>query len=57
MPVLRMSVMRAYGLTVLIFILSCSAFGHVGSPNVYLEGDAGPYHLLVTVNPPAMVPA
>ena len=48
--------MRAYGLAVLILMLSSSAFGHVGSPNVYLEGDAGPYHLLVTVNPPAMVP-
>jgi hypothetical protein len=48
--------MRAYGLAVLILLLSFSAFGHVGSPNVYLEGDAGPYHLLVTVNPPAMVP-
>jgi hypothetical protein len=48
--------MRAYGLAVLIFMLSSSALGHVGSPNVYLEGNAGPYHLLVTVNPPAMVP-
>lgn len=48
--------MRACGLTVLILVLSFSAFGHVGSPNVYFEGDAGPYHLLITVNPPAMVP-
>jgi hypothetical protein len=23
---------------------------------VYFEGDAGPYHLLLTVNPPAMIP-
>jgi hypothetical protein len=28
----------------------------VGSPNVYFEGNFGPYHLLVTVTPPAMVP-
>ena len=48
--------MRACQLTALILMLSSSAFGHVGSPNVYLEGDAGPYHLLITVNPPAMVP-
>jgi hypothetical protein len=48
--------MRAYGLAVLILILSSSGFGHVGSPNVYFEGNAGPYHLLVTVTPPAMVP-
>jgi hypothetical protein len=48
--------MRACRLTVLILMLSSSVFGHVGSPNVYLDGDAGPYHLLITVNPPAMVP-
>jgi hypothetical protein len=35
---------------------SSLAFAHVGSPNVYFEGDAGQYHLLLTVNPPAMVP-
>lgn len=33
-----------------------AAFAHVGSPNVYLEGNAGPYHLLVTVSPPPMIP-
>jgi len=45
---------RIWGLTLLI--VACSAFAHVGSPNVYFEGDAGPYHLLITVNPPAMIP-
>ncbi|MGA7400304.1 MAG: hypothetical protein WCC99_14065 [Candidatus Sulfotelmatobacter sp.] len=48
--------MRACRLAVLILLFTSSAVGHVGSPNVYFEGDAGPYHLLVTVNPPAMVP-
>jgi hypothetical protein len=48
--------MRAYRLVLLILVLSSSAFAHVGSPNVYFQGDAGPYHLLVTVIPPAMVP-
>jgi hypothetical protein len=48
--------MRACGLAVLILMLSSSAFGHVGSPDVYFEGNAGPYHLLVTVIPPPMVP-
>jgi hypothetical protein len=28
----------------------------VGSPDVYYEGNAGPYHLLVTIRPPAVVP-
>lgn len=36
--------------------LSTTAFAHVGSPDVYYQGDAGPYHLLITVRPPAMVP-
>ena len=29
---------------------------HVGSPDVFLEGLAGPYRLLVTVRPPAVIP-
>ncbi len=32
----------------------CAA--HVGSPDVFLEGSAGPYRLLVTVRPPQVVP-
>jgi len=46
--------MKFWSLT-LVF-LSAIAFAHVGSPDVYYQGDAGPYHLLVTVRPPAMVP-
>jgi len=30
--------------------------GHVGSPDVYLEGSAGPYPLLVMVRPPVVIP-
>ena len=37
-------------------VATTAAFAHVGSPNVYFEADAGPYHLLVTVDPPPMVP-
>ncbi|MGB6596713.1 MAG: hypothetical protein WBE70_06290, partial [Candidatus Acidiferrum sp.] len=29
---------------------------HVGSPDVYFEGDAGPYHLYVTVRVPQVIP-
>jgi hypothetical protein len=29
---------------------------HVNSPDVYYDGQAGPYHLLVTVRPPEVVP-
>lgn len=39
-----------------LIILTATAFAHVGSPDVYMEGNAGPYRLLVTVNPPAMIP-
>ena len=48
--------MRACRLAVLIVMLNSSVFAHVGSPNVYLESDAGPYHLLLSINPPAMIP-
>jgi hypothetical protein len=29
---------------------------HVGSPDIFYQGDAGPYRLLVTVRPPQVVP-
>jgi len=51
--------MRAYSRrtsVLLLLVSSTLGFSHVGSPNVYFEGDAGPYHLLVTINPPAMIP-
>jgi len=48
--------MRAYGLAILLLTCSFSVHAHVGSPEVYFEGAAGPYHLLVKVSPPAMVP-
>jgi hypothetical protein len=41
---------------VLFFAVSSAAFAHVGSPDVFYEGNAGPYHLLVTVRPPAVIP-
>ena len=52
---MRTSCRRTWVITFLI-VISAVAFAHVGSPNVYFEGDAGPYHLLLTVNPPAMIP-
>ena len=35
---------------------AASAFAHVGSPDVFFEGDAGPYKLFVTIRPPVVVP-
>jgi hypothetical protein len=40
--------------TVLLAALSLSA--HVGSPDVFFEGDAGPYRLFVTVRVPQVIP-
>jgi len=51
---MRTSCRRTWG--ILLIVTSTVAVAHVGSPNVYFEGDAGPYHLLLTVNPPAMIP-
>jgi hypothetical protein len=48
--------MQACRLAVLLLMFSPFVLAHVGSPDVYFEGAAGPYQLLVTVNPPAMVP-
>lgn len=43
----------------ILFAVTCFArlaFAHVGSPDVFYEGDAGPYHLFVTVNVPPVIP-
>jgi hypothetical protein len=40
----------------IVVALSLPAFAHVGSPDVYYDGHAGPYHLLVTVRPSPVVP-
>jgi hypothetical protein len=42
----------------LCFVLYCAlpVFAHVGSPDVFYEGEAGPYHLLVTIRPPQVIP-
>jgi len=37
-------------------IFQAPALAHIGSPDVFLEGFAGPYRLLVTVRPPIAIP-
>ena len=39
-----------------ILILASGASAHVGSPDVFLEGNAGPYRLFVTVRVPEVIP-
>ena len=37
-------------------LLASPLAAHVGSPDVFFEGSAGPYKLLVTIRPPEVVP-
>jgi hypothetical protein len=42
---------------IVILLLLCStARAHIGSPDVFFEGDAGPYKVFVTVRMPAVIP-
>jgi len=48
--------MRIAFLALGLALLPLSGAAHVNSPDVYYDGYAGPYHLLVTLRPPAVVP-
>ena len=39
-----------------IFFALAPCWAHVGSPDVYFQGLAGPYHLTITIRTPAMIP-
>jgi len=41
---------------IFVLLLPLAGTAHVNSPDVYYDGYAGPYHLLVTLRPPAVVP-
>src|SRR6266700_1182438 len=43
-------------LLVIFLLLPLALPAHVGNPDVYYDGYAGPYHLLVTLRPPLVVP-
>src|ERR1700722_3918834 len=47
---------RTIGILVLVMAAGLSVSAHVGSPDVFFEGDAGPYHLYVTVRVTQVVP-
>src|SRR5271163_4234574 len=40
----------------LISLVAGPCLAHVGSPDVYFQGDAGPYHLVVAIRTPQMIP-
>ncbi len=39
-----------------LLVLATSASAHVGSPDVFFQGKAGPYTVLVAVRPPDVIP-
>jgi hypothetical protein len=43
-------------LLIVLLVLPLASFAHVGSPDIYYDGYAGQYHLLVTIRPPAVIP-
>jgi len=47
---------RAVGIFVLMLATALSVGAHVGSSDVFFEGDAGAYHLYVTVRVPQVIP-
>jgi hypothetical protein len=49
---------RALGIAAALAVLGLAgaAAAHVGSPDAVADGKAGPYHLLVTIRPPEVIP-
>lgn len=47
---------RRIATVIFILLLGAPCLAHVGSPDVYFQGDAGPYHLAVMVRTPQMIP-
>ena len=47
---------RAFGRTLFVVLAWIVASGHVGSPDTWFEGMAGPYHVTVRVEPQGVVP-
>src|SRR5580658_8922281 len=45
-----------FGIIAIVLLGAVSVGAHVGSSDVYFEGDAGPYHLYVTVRVPQVIP-
>lgn len=41
---------------IILFLCTMDAHGHVGSPDIYAQGEAGPYQLFVIIRPPLTFP-
>jgi hypothetical protein len=42
--------------TLVLAVLAAGLSAHVGSPDVYLDGAAGPYKLFIAIRPPTAIP-
>ena len=40
----------------MLCLVATTASAHVGSPDVFYEGDAGPYHVFVAIRTPSVIP-
>src|ERR1700689_5808820 len=47
---------RTFAIIAGVLLAALSLSAHVGSPDVFFEGDAGPYRLFVTVRVPQVIP-
>src|SRR6476646_2412133 len=43
-------------LLALLSVFACALSAHVGSPDIYFDGSAGPYRLAVTIRTPQVIP-
>ena len=48
--------MKTFKTCFLLVSLALLAQAHIGSPDIYLDSQAGPYQLFVTIRPPAVIP-
>jgi hypothetical protein len=52
----RAAVRKALLVALALFLLAATPSAHIGSPDVYFQGNAGPYQLLVVVRMPRVIP-
>ena len=48
--------LRTWTIFASIFLCASFAHAHIGNPDIYAEGQAGPYKLFVVVRPPLVIP-
>lgn len=48
--------MKRFIFCLALLFIACSSYAHVGSPGITFEGNAGPYKVIVSINPPDVIP-